>query len=185
MRKYVSLLALVILVAFSTFPSYASEFIANDGTKVEVKVIDREDIPNGIIPQTFNTEEEAIFYLNNIYDNMVLMQNSIVPYSTTGDALVATRQVGYTGSINLRVNYETTGNSNTGSISYVSPYTTFTGFNLGFGWTESDIGYRISNGGKDIYVYTNGTLDYYLLVDGLVKLYSKPVNLSGTVAVIH
>ena len=86
MRKYVSLLALVILVAFSTFPSYASEFIANDGTKVEVKVIDREDIPNG---------------------------------------------------------------------------------------------------GKDIYVYTNGTLDYYLLVDGLVKLYSRPVNLSGTVAVIH
>ena len=43
----------------------------------------------------------------------------------------------------------------------------------------------IPNGGKDIYVYTNGTLDYYLLVDGLVKLYSKPVNLSGTVAVIH
>lgn len=186
MRKIITLMSVFVFSVLITSSSYASELYANDGSSIEVQVIDKSEIPSGIIIQEYTSEEEVLVYLNEVYDNMDLKTSENQPntFSTDGDAVVASRSVGVSGTIKLRVSYGTTGNSNTGSISYVSPYTTFTGFTLGFGWTEEDIGYDIRNG-KDIYAHTDGTLDYYILVEGTVKLYSKPVSLSGSVAVIH
>ncbi|MDR1550383.1 MAG: hypothetical protein LBT06_17605 [Hungatella sp.] len=58
-------------------------------------------------------------------------------------------------------------------------YEAFTDFTLDLYWSENSIGATISSSGKDVHVYTDGTLDYYLLIDGLIKLNSRPICMSG------
>jgi len=63
-------------------------------------------------------------------------------------------------------------------------YKPFTGFTLDFDWSENSIGTTISSSGKDVHVYTDGTFGYYLLIDGLIKLNSRPISMSGDAAII-
>ncbi len=67
----------------------------------------------------------------------------------------------------------------------MEPYTQFTGFTYGFEWKENNIGTTISSSGKDVHVYVDGTLSSYLLINGLIKLSTRDINLSGNVAVIR
>lgn len=133
---------------------------------------------------SFETEEEAAKFLETITSELSKSiqfnaATQITPMATYGDTLVSRKIVSFTAYINLRVSYTTSGNSNTGYITSHNAYTTFTGFNLGFGWDERICYSQITSSGKDIYAYTSGTLDFYLLVDGFIRLYSKPVTLSG------
>ncbi|WP_349946142.1 hypothetical protein ABFV83_19075 [Lacrimispora sp. BS-2] len=63
-------------------------------------------------------------------------------------------------------------------------YTPFAGFSLDFDWSENSIGATISSSGKDVHVYNDGTLDNYFSIDGLLKLNSKPIRMSGDAAII-
>ena len=54
-----------------------------------------------------------------------------------------------------------------------------------FDWDERACGASIVSGGRDVYAWAAGTLDYYLLVNGVIRLYSEEVNLEGLVMIFH
>ena len=100
----------------------------------------------------------------------------------------ASQQISFAASINLKANVESDMHSTVfpyydGKIISVNPFTEFTGFTLGFDWNQTNIGSKISSNGESFDAWANGQLDYYLLIDGFIKLYSQSVSISGTVSV--
>ncbi|HCX65238.1 MAG TPA: hypothetical protein DHN33_08525 [Eubacteriaceae bacterium] len=141
----------------------------DDGTGKLIKISDL---------LSFETQEEATEFSETIESELNKSTQfnhatQIAPKSTNGDVLVSKKST-ITGSINLRVAYSTSGDNNTGNITYHNAYTTFTGFTPGFDWDES-ICYSQVKSGKDIYAYTSGVLKYYLVVDGGINYYNQPI----------
>ena len=137
----------------------------------------------------FSNQQEADNYLAQLSKQLSKTvqynpQISTATRSTHGDALVASKGVS-TGTIELRVAYSTSGDSNTGTITQANAYTTFTGFTLGFDWKEEVCYADITSSGKDIYAMASGELEYYFLIDGLIQLGRKAVSLDGYCFVIH
>jgi hypothetical protein len=173
----------LLLTVFCTGTALASG--GDSITTDDLKVISKKEVPSNVNPVTFKSDEEAVAYLNQVFSNINTRTNfDMIARATNGNTTVASTKVS-TGTITLKLRYSTSGNGNTGKITSLDPYTTFTGFTLGFDWTENSIGATISSSGKDAHVYTDGTIDYYLLVDGLIKLYSRPIRMSGDVAIIR
>lgn len=143
-----------------------------------------EDVPEGVIPMEFDSEEEAMAFIDKYINNMVIEEPENVldtqTRSTDRTLLVGEEAVGPTASVKLYANYGTSGNASTGTITYIDPYTTFTGFTLGFHWEEKTIGYRIQSNKKDAYIYTSGQLDYYFILEGGIKLGSRKIDLGRT-----
>lgn len=136
----------------------------------------------------FDNDEDAVNYLNKVFASFTIINESKenLTRATDGNATVATQRLGVLGgSISLKLRYGTSGNGNTGTITYVDPYTTTSGITYSFVWREDNIGANIRSNGKDVYAYADGVIEAYLLVDGFLKLTETPVNLSGTVAVIR
>lgn len=137
----------------------------------------------------FSNQQEADNYLAQLSKQLSKTvqynpQISTATRSTHGDALVASKGVS-TGTIELRVAYSTSGDSNTGTITQANAYTTFTGFTLGFDWKEEVCYADSTSSGKDIYAMASGELEYYFLIDGLIQLGRKAVSLDGYCFVIH
>ena len=107
--------------------------------------------------------------------------------STNGNATVDSERIGVLGgTVTLKLRYGTSGNGNTGTITYTDPYTVTSGFNMGFTWTENSLGAEIMRDGKDVFCYADGVISAYInLESGATELYEREVNLEGTVAVIR
>ena len=135
---------------------------------------------------TFESQQEATRFIEEMLIPIEQPNPPISTRSTRGDGLVDSVSVaGGLGSINLRVSYTTSGDSNTGKITQHHAYTTFTGFTLGFGWDESMCVSQVTSSGKDIFAQANGVLTYNLLVDGFIELGRESVHLEGLCSVIH
>lgn len=138
----------------------------------------------------FSTQAEADEYINGLKDKLrtpvdhaaTINFNSRATY---GDALVSSITYNYLNTLALRLEYTTSGNANTGVVTYHKAYTTFTGFTLGIAWNEITCNSQITSSGKDIYATANGELAYYILVENLLELGREAVNLSGYCAVIR
>lgn len=183
-----------IMLLFSIICSgnvLASEENYKHITTGDLKVVSEKEVPAGVKPMSFKSDEEAIVYLNKMYDSMQVESNSatinLLARKTNGNVTVATQKTNYltNAKILLKLRYTTSGISNTGRIEKLEPYTQFTGFTYGFEWKENNIGTTISSSGKDVHVYVDGTLSSYLLINGLIKLSTRDINLSGNVAVIR
>lgn len=132
---------------------------------------------------SFESNEEYESFKEEFYDDLsnFIQINPVVNLNsreTHGDWDVASKNVGY-GQITLRVIFTTSGNSNTGTITYHNAYTTFTGFTLGFGWDEAICTSEITSSGKAVYARAAGELTWNLLVDGFIELARTPVELNG------
>jgi len=139
---------------------------------------------------TFETQEEADEYAKSIKSELNKStqfdsENIISTMSTNGDVLVDSKYLIFGGEINLRVAYNTSGDNNTGYITYHNAYTNLTGFSFGFDWDESTCYSQVSSSGKDVYAYSSGVLKYYLVIDGLINYYNDPIQLSGYASVVH
>lgn len=183
--KKILALSTIFVLAISnvSFGSVNQRVTVND-----LKTISADEIPNGIIPKEFSSDEEAVKYLNKVYSSMSIESGEKISESrsTNGNVTVATQRLGVLGgSISLKLRYGTSGDNHTGEVTYVDPYTTTSGITYSFEWREDNIGAEISSSGKDVYVYTDGVIIAYLLVDGLIKIDETPVSLSGYVPVIH
>jgi hypothetical protein len=88
---------------------------------------------------------------------------------STDDVILVDSQQIFVAKLSLMANFGTSGNNNTGTVTYVDPYTILTGLTTGIEWNESNIGYNLYANQKDAYIYANGTIDYYIFVDGLLK----------------
>lgn len=70
-------------------------------------------------------------------------------------------------------------------ITDCNEYTKMTGFTLGFEWIEIDSDSDIRSDGRDIYAWAEGELEYYLLIDGLIKVYTQDIELDGYLTIFH
>ena len=143
-----------------------------------------EDVPEGVIPMEFDSEKEAMAFIDQYINNIVIEEPAIIldqqTRATNKTILVGESDVGPTGSVKLFANYGTSGSGSTGTITYIDPYTTFTGLTLGFDWKEKSLGYKIASNKKDAYIYTSGQLDYYFILSGGIKLGSRTIDIGRT-----
>ena len=176
-----------MMCAISAFAE-TSRISVSPKTVEDLKTVSPEEVPEGIVPMEFDSEESAVAYLNHIYSNMTLITGEDIPatYATNGNATVAEQRLGVLGGkVILKLRYTTSGNGNTGTITMLDPYTTTSGITYSFDWREDSIGAEIASSGKDVYAYSDGVIIAYLLVDGLIKLDETPVSLNGFVALIR
>ena len=175
MKKMLALvLSAVMIFAFSV-PAFAQELSTGSteniitlpdcpvGERVRIPVEDAGYIVNGAGQLikisdliSFANQEEANSYIE-MMENQLSVTTQYNPTinldarSTHGNALVASQDVSFAGAIELRVAYTTSGNSNTGTITYHEAYTSFTGFTYGFEWEEKLCTSEITSSGKDVY----------------------------------
>lgn len=129
---------------------------------------------------SFSSKEERDAFIYNIHNPSVILN----PYvntdtrATHGTWDVATQSTSY-GEITLWVAYTTSGNSNTGTITYHEAYTQYTGFVLGSTWEESYAHSEITESQKAVYASASGVVSCSILVDGLLEFIRLPVNLEG------
>lgn len=138
----------------------------------------------------FATQDDADNYISELRQQLSTptQYNPSINFNsraTHGDALVASQGINFVSSVNLRVAYTTSGNSNTGTITSHEAYTTFTGFTLGFDWEEEMCYSEITSSGKDIYAAAAGELTWYILVEGLIEFAREEIHLEGYCAAVH
>lgn len=177
---------LTLALAFSMIFSVNVAVFADDTTnnsEFVVRDISIEEVPENIQLAEFDSMEEAYQYLqqidkqiNEAEKNPIVILDTNARYTTTGIE-VDSKKVAATGTIYLKMNCSVSG----GKITSVDPYTEFTGFTLGYDWSESSIGYTLKNNDTSVYVYASGTVDYYFIANGVVKLGSRSVSLDGTI----
>lgn len=163
-----------------TIPVGDAEYI-DDGNGKLIKI---SDLP------TFSNQQEAnsfISGLRNALSNPIQHDpmSEYATMSTNGNHKVASITYNYTTTIALWVEYTTSGNSNTGKVTYHNAYTTLSGYTLGVSWHEITCHSEVTSSGKDIYASATGNLVYYLLIEDLLEVGREVVNLSGYCAVIH
>jgi len=199
MKKFASLfLVLVFLFSSSTFTVQASGTAINrvDSIEPTITIIDESQIPEGVIPLEFESEEELNAYIEELGKQIANMTTSEpVPINprgraTTGTAYIASQNFGLGANVSLYVSYMTSLNNNLGAIVFADPFTSFTGYTFGFVWNQSSIGSYITSNGKNVYAYANGVVDQYLTITGgggfgSIKIASYSCNLSGYAYLVH
>lgn len=175
MKKEMRSLLSLVLLATTIFPGTA---FASENTA----------IPADIKPAVFNSNEEAVQYLNNISGD--IKTESTDEATNRGHVIVAKEDIGTVkGKMELRLSYTTSGEGDEEHITSVDPYALAYGFPYGFKWKEDNIGAEIASNGKDVYVHVDGLIEYYVLEQNEdfsydLKTYEAPVSLNGTVSII-
>lgn len=209
MKKMLALVLSAVMIFTFSVPASAHELSAGSteniitlpdcpvGARVKIPVGDAEYIVNGAGQLikisdliSFASQEEADSYIEMMKEQLSVttQYNPTINFNaraTHGDGLVASKKVGVAGTIKLRVAYTTSGDSNTGTITYHEAYTTFSGFTYSFEWNEKLCTSQVTSSGKDIYARAVGELVFYFLVDGLIELGRDSVDLSGYCSAIH
>lgn len=134
----------------------------------------------------FNTKEEADHYYTDLKNNPTTENDSqkIELFSTSNDVLV-NRHTFWSSTVDLRLEYETSRDNNTGVISKLKPYTTHYGITIGQEWKQNSISATKTASGKDVYVFVSGECILYTFVSGTIEVYREPVRMGGTVFIIR
>lgn len=184
MKKIKIILALSLILSFILSSTVFAQSLDSD-TSIQLVAVSPEDVPEDVIPAEYNSLEEAIQFIeqnvkynHEINKEPLFLENNIS--RATNRNLLVDEHTFTGGSVKLYANYGTSGDASTGIITYISPYTVFDGFSLGYDWVEKSCGYTISSNKKDAYIYASGQLDYYLIIEGGIKLYSEHINLGRT-----
>lgn len=136
--------------------------------------------------KSFDNQEDADKFINEM-NSEVNVETTITndkARSTSRDILIG-RHTFWSSTVDLRLKYVTSGNSNTGYIVSMDPYTSHYGVTLGQEWNQKTISATKLNGGKDISVVATGECILYLFVNGLVEVTRERVTLGGVVTAIR
>ncbi|WP_089608930.1 hypothetical protein [Dehalobacterium formicoaceticum] len=156
------------------------------------------EIPNGVNPIEIKNEKELVYFLeliNKSIDDHAKKEkkpividlskniNSDASTFATRTYTVDSYQIGVPlyGKVDLKVTVTDDGYRVTRALAF----TNITGFTLGFDWDETTRGAEIYSNGRDVYAWAEGELEYYLLVNGTVRLYSKTISLDGYLMIFH
>lgn len=175
----------VNIVAFANVDEISSQYSKEELDMINsMSDINYSDIPEGIIPLKFESYDELFSYLKDndlsySYDEelseSVKQHTRITSFSNsqikTGTNTYSEIKGPY--RINLITTMTYTGNLLNRNIKTSSAGCTITGLTLGFDFSISDINSIIINNGKGFYSYANGTIDYYLIIEGGLKLFTR------------
>ena len=157
------------------------------GETVSIPVGDAEyirDLNGDIIKisdlPSFSSTDEFNDFLEEFLNPIIVLNPYVISTSraTHGTWDVATQTTAF-GKVVLWVAYTTSGNSNTGTITYHEAYTQFTGNALGISWEESYCHSEITSSQKAVYASASGVVSCSILVSGLLEVVRLPVNLEG------
>lgn len=180
--KIFTVIGLLVTTIYLT-PS-AIAFASEVNTPVENITIDSS---SGL--PSFDSWEDANKYVDDMTanfkkDTAFLNAPRITPMASNGTAVVDSYNYNV-ARITLYLSYGTSGNSNTGYITYANPYTSHTGLTTGMSWSQNYAHAQISSNGKDVYVTASGELVYSFLVNGTIEYARRTVNLSGYAYIIR
>lgn len=148
--------------------------------KYNLKDIDISELPEGIIPIEVdaNNLESELLKFNNLIDsnikNKSILPNVDIP--TTYAAGIFTQKFSHSFGFfksNLTANI-TQDNKKITRVS--TPSLTLSGFTLSYDISNINTNSYIDSLGKNAYVDVDYQLDYYLLVDGGIKLFSRDIS---------
>ncbi|MBE0451268.1 MAG: hypothetical protein IBX70_10520 [Clostridia bacterium] len=193
MRK--SLLSLILILVVIATPSFAN---GSSTTSINTDALDLstvEILPDGITPIVIENQTqfdefvkamktapetiEEVSYLKNPNLISSYSTNGIITYYTSASKNLGLG-IGDWSSTKLKltaaIEIYTSGSFR--QINGSTQWTNLEGYTIGLDWTEHYNSSTIQNGGQSIDVSASGTLDYYLIVNGVIKLYSKNMNIS-------
>ena len=88
-------------------------------------------------------------------------------------------------SVDLYVEYMTSGPNNTGTITYCNSYSSISGFTNGIGYEQTSSYCYVTGSGKDIYASASGDVIVCLSFNGFLEIHRENITLSGMCAAIH
>lgn len=196
-RIYAFVLIIALFLSFSAvgyaeyFPTTSIEqsdfFITDNNQIVYHRIISPEEVPEGIVPLNVDSIEEAetIISAFSSSGNCLADNNGGASFTAiSGPYDVELNRTQYGGILTsglmvteLRVSYNIVNNK----ISNAEPYSSTYGIPAFADYTEeSCTGYIVANTqSKEYYAITKGQLDYYIIFEGIMNLYTTPVSLEG------
>ena len=140
MKKIKIILALSLILSFILSSTVFAQSLDSD-TSIQLVAVSPEDVPEDVIPAEYNSLEEAIQFIeqnvkynHEINKEPLFLENNIS--RATNRNLLVDEHTFTGGSVKLYANYGTSGDASTGIITYISPYTVFDGFSLGYDWAS-------------------------------------------------
>lgn len=183
--KLLILTATLSTVALST-SVFANEINYNDNI-VSTKSVEVSELPNGVIPMHFNSEEQANLYFDKVVENL---ENAKTEELTSDTSFYDYRGYRYVQkrvwpvTVTMEVPYLAKWNSKWGNYyaSASKPETGITGTTLGFEWrpisasTYSNIGSNPTT----LTAHGAGYLDLYFIIEGGIKVRTSRISISGS-----
>ena len=177
-------------------PSNGSDEIVCTFTE---ETIEADAIPEYITPTEFESQEEIDAYLalfaysvqaleaTTQANEAGLMQATenvtgsvTVPKTATMKTVeICSKTIGLVSWVRFGITYSTS----SGKFTYAQPYTNHTGMTLGSDWSQASSGYSFNSAKTKVNVQATGTVDMYLLIKSLFKIFSYQVNFTGSATV--
>lgn len=196
MKRFISALTIVLTLMSSSF-CFASEKLDTSAidSKYNLKTLSENEIPSGITPIEFSSEEDLLEFLEeqekvsnidfgviNIEKNNVNSIERSRGSNTSSFNWSTSENHGYLKQY-LSARIETYRNGSFGQINSVNSIHTYAeGYNQGVTYTPDpySCGSEISSDKQSVYIYGSGDIERYLMIEGVFKLYTKRAKLSGT-----
>lgn len=199
MKKILSLFVSALFVFSTLVPIsvFAEENTANIDTSVlELKTISLEDVPSHITPIVIETQKEFDNFADDIEsvslvedESYVSEENENIPmlqrasdgsYYTVTEKTTKSLAGGET-RLNLYAKIKLFQKNSFRQIEDVtSTWTSLTGVTMGWDWTEKNTSIEDIKKGQSVKITVDGTVDYYLMINGVVKVGSSDDSISLT-----
>lgn len=184
--KLLMLTATLSTILLSSTNVFAKGINFNDNVS-PTKSIEVSELPNGVIPMHFNSEEQANLYFDKVVENLENSKTEDVTsdisfYDYRGSRYVQKRV--WPVIVTMEVPYLAKWNSKWGNYyaSASKPETGIAGNTLGFEWrpisasTYSNIGSNPTT----LTAHGAGYLDLYFIVEGGIKVRTDRISISGS-----
>lgn len=185
---FISVVLMINLLSFNAFADNNQKNFSPEEQKILDSLIDIscDEIPENVEPLKFDSEEEFLEYYNTNIDsnsNVILEEldspKSIQVLSSTKTATdeyyIDLIKVGIRITyICIQVTHTYTGESKYRTIKTANSSCSLGGYTLGLELSGVSTSVNIDKDKHGYTVMASGSKDYYLLIDGLIKLYSTP-----------
>ena len=198
-KKIISILMVTLLCLFTFVPVLAAE--STDRESFEKHTIAVDEVPDGITPDVANSEEEADAMAGELFNSLkqmsseptteIIVENSgIQPrnyvtfrntiYRKLNSINLAGTKFAVEASVRVRCFNRPNGNIEVvDAVNYTSCY--LEGFTMAIELVDTSAYTSVYNNGKTFTSYGAGTINYYVLINGVMKYYSSRVTIDNTV----
>lgn len=174
-----------------------------------LETIDISEIPSNVTPIVFETEEDFLEFYNNVLSQDINIKesgqcdvgNTIMPLSYVGNyssSYTTKKELLKIGvsitSINLKTNFTYQKENTNGPLpankprykfKTVSPTCMITGLTVGVDISQVTTSYSLSNYDSICTSTGSGTIDYYILIENVGKVYSKDFTITHTFNLVN
>lgn len=177
----ISLMALLV-------PSFADSQSVSKIDTSSLNLQRVESVPENITPIVINSQEEFNSFVEAVTSQedtyTIATENVQVQDKTAKNGLMKaslyssntvkhTETLGIGASINVYTKVDIYSSGSFGQINSAKAWSTLTGYTPGIEWAEKNVDPKISSDKQSVTTTVQGTLRYYLLVDGAFNLWNE------------